>query len=332
MDDLVIEPVSLSDISAVYPQALRSLFWEHGLQNAQSRPPTPCRGTGPNELVKNPGEAELEPFEGNSKSRAQKNQASFHAEEHSNYGEGEFESDVLSSELEKEAWINTVFLSWGQCGYSLRRKQSNRTRTVATLFFAPPRFCPTTFSMPSGPISPDAIALTSLHFNPIEVDQESQRRLIEAALSQLARRGVRAVEAFGCSSINMEAPDGLGSILSNERLLDDEITLKDKLTLNEEGAMMAELHQQLEDSVNPQPCHSDALGAINHDMGDVIKTRVLMSAGFTVVTPHPVHPKLRIELDAELDWNEAVGEALNRHVAEQIMQAENYSSFSASRS
>lgn len=300
MDGIVIEPVSLSDIAAVYPEALHSLFWEHGLQRVEFKRSIPQFDTGLAVAGEKVAESDLDAINR--------------------------ESEDLNTALEKEAWINTVFLSWGECGYSLRRKAHGKVRTVATLFFAPPRFCPTTFSMPSGPISPDAIALTSLHYNPIEVDREMQRRLIETALSQLAHRGVRAVEAFGCSGVGEESTG------DDEPMLPETLNLDNQLLLDEESAMMADLQQQLEDSVNPQPCQSSALGAINHGVGDVIKTKILMSAGFTVATPHPVHPKLRIELDAELDWNEAVGEALDRHAAEQILQAENYSSFSASRS
>ncbi|MDY0113638.1 MAG: hypothetical protein RBS21_05110, partial [Corynebacterium sp.] len=77
----------------------------------------------------------------------------------------------------------------------------------------------------------------------------------------------------------------------------------------------------------PHRCESTALGAINHGAGDVIPTRVLINSGFTVVAPHQTHPRLRRELDPDLDWAAAVSDALDQLVAAQF-----YASFSASRS
>lgn len=294
MRNFIIAPVSLSNIEAVYPNTLRSLFWEDG----------PSRT--PHGLLRH-DQPRGEPQEGKG------------AVDASEPVSEQFLEDYAA--FEKESWLNTVIMTWGQCGFSLLRAHDNRP--VATILFAPPRFCPTTFAMPSGPISPDAVAITSLHADPIEVDINAQVALIENALKHLAARGIHAVEAFGCSGN-----------------ADEEPTVPAKLIdLDDHRVFTTELLDELVNAVDPKPCYSNALGAINHEVGDVIKTSTLLKAGLKVVTPHPIHPKLRMELNAELDWNEAVGRALDRHVAGQYLSARKHggidfdqSSFSASKS
>lgn len=306
MVEFFIEPVSLANIDGIYPDTMLSLFWEQGMEqirNTTALPHFPAGG------VKKPAsDADLRP--GQPASPTEPRDGS------SKPSEGDIEADLDAQvRLEKEAWLNTVFLSWGPCGYSLRRKSTRASddhvpETVGTLLFAPPRFCPTTFSMPSGPISPDAIALTSLHYNPLEVESDMLRTLITSTLHKLSLRGISAVEAFGCSG----TADSGNATLPSPDTLDDG-------TEN----LIADFEEQLEERLNPRPCVSEKLGAINHQAGDLIRTRTLLDAGFRVVTPDPIHPKLRIELDAELDWDEEMGHALDLSAKERFMRSKLFS-------
>lgn len=295
MVEYLIEQVSLEHIDTVYPETMLSLFWERGPETIHRGPLNPDSGTA---------SAESEPA-GSSVD--------------SDLPTGDGISGVAAQiRLEKEAWLNSVFLSWGPCGYSLRRRspravEGREFETVGTLLFAPPRFCPTSFSMPSGPISPEAIALTSLHYDPLTTDSEMLRALIATTLHKLALRGVSVVEAYGCSQSMDSTLNDLDSAPSIKALDDGPESLS--------GSLIAGFEEQLEETLNPKSCVSDALSAINHEAGDLIRTRTLIDAGFRVVTPHPVHPKLRIELDAELDWDEEVSHALERNAKESFTRA-----------
>nr|WP_120492750.1 hypothetical protein [Corynebacterium lactis] len=364
MPRYAIEPIDLSAIDAVYPATMSSLFWEQGARRAHitGTPPDPHRVDHPHVPNLRDAQSNSSPeghltgfeescgtlshrsFDDRSDSLTaphsdtRKDDAHQPGSHQADDREGDAQSSAHSSpfntpgsytreeleqiRFEKEAWLNAVFLSWGPCGYSLRlydeARDSNvadqsgdvdNLRTVGTLLFSPPRFCPTTFSFPSGPISPDAIALTSYFYDPFEVDDDMTRALILTTLRNLALRGVSAVEVYGCSgSGDQDAEAGMPepSDGSTEQLF-------------------AEIEQSLGDSKSLRPCHSAALGAINHEFGEMIRTKTLINAGFRVVTPHPVHPKLRIELDAELDWDEAVGQALNRSTTERFMRAKLFS-------
>lgn len=212
---------------------------------------------------------------------------------------------AMDPELEKEVWLNRVRVDWGQCGFSMM--EASGKGVLATILFAPPRFAPTSRRMPSGPVSPDAVMLTSLHIDPIVADRGVEESLVTAAVTHLAGRGIKAVEAFGCS--------GSGSDDDAEPIPREEMTLTESILNAVDAPRM------------PHRCDSAALGAINHEAGDVIPTRILINSGFTVVAPHPTHPRLRRELDPELDWAAAVGDALDQLVAAQF-----YASLSAARS
>ncbi|WP_295626436.1 acetyltransferase [uncultured Corynebacterium sp.] len=210
----------------------------------------------------------------------------------------------MDRELEKELWLSRVRVEWGQCGFSM--SETAAADAVATLLFAPPRFVPTSRIIPTGPISPDAVMLTSLHIDPVIAGRGVEESLIAAVLKNLAERGVRAVEAFGCSG---SGDDETGAVPPAEMTLTESI-----------------LHA-VDAPRLPHRCESGALGAVNHEAGDIIPTRMLINSGFTVVAPHPTHPRLRRELDPSLDWAAAVTDALDQLVAEQF-----YASLSASRS
>lgn len=97
------------------------------------------------------------------------------------------------TEVEKEAWISSVLLEWGSCG----RVVFNGGDPVGFVLYAPPNAVPRAGAFPTSPPGADAVLLTAFH-----VQQEFRgsgigRALVQAAVQDLTRRGVRAVEAFG---------------------------------------------------------------------------------------------------------------------------------------
>ena len=106
-------------------------------------------------------------------------------------------------EFEKEAWLSMVMLEWGSCGQVAepvpdqdRADDGEDRPCLGYAFYAPPRAVPRSQRFPTGPVSADAVLLTSMGVEPGQPDDLS-RMLIAAVINELVRRGVRALEAFG---------------------------------------------------------------------------------------------------------------------------------------
>ena len=190
-------------------------------------------------------------------------------------------------EFEKEAWLSMVMLEWGSCGQVAetapdpdRADDGEDRPCLGYAFYAPPRAVPRSQRFPTGPVSPDAVLLTALGVEPGQ-PEDLLRGLVAAVITELVRRGVRALEAFGRTP---EAADLA-------------------------GVEIAELQPAIE-----------ALGECSFELC-MIDADFLQSMGFTVVAPHPYFPRLRLELDRGLGWKAAVEAALDRLLeSEQLRQ------------
>ena len=187
-------------------------------------------------------------------------------------------------EFEKEAWLSMVMLEWGSCGQIATapeaggpgdEKHHDDETCLGYVLYAPPRLVPRAQRLPTGPVSADAVLLTSMGIEPGQSEGSGgmATMLIGQVVRELVRRGVRALEAFGRTT---EA----GELL--DRTAD----------------------AQLQDSVT-------ALGDCSFDRC-MIDADFLLDAGFTVVAPHRYFPRLRLELDKGLGWKAEVEAALER--------------------
>ena len=181
-------------------------------------------------------------------------------------------------EFEKEAWLSMVMLEWGSCGQVAtpaldEAAEDSDDPYLGYVLYAPPRAVPRAQEFPTGPVSADAVLLTSMGIEPGQPEGLSAQ-LISHVVSELVRRGVRALEAFGRTA---EATE----------LLDT-------------------------DSVDPQlrPAIA-ALGDCSFEEC-MIDADFLLDVGFTVVAPHRYFPRLRLELDKGLGWKAEIEEALER--------------------
>jgi hypothetical protein len=185
---------------------------------------------------------------------------------------------LADPEFEKEAWLSMVMLEWGSCG-----QVANPAREVDTddgdepclgyVLYAPPRAVPRAARFPTGPVSADAVLLTSMGTEP-DQPEGLAALLIGQVVNELVRRGVRALEAFGRTAEAAELIDG--------------------------------------DMADPQVRHAvSALGDCSFEMC-MIDAEFLQNAGFTVVAPHRYFPRLRLELDKGLGWKAEVEEARER--------------------
>ncbi len=193
---------------------------------------------------------------------------------------------LADPEFEKEAWLSMVMLEWGSCGQVATAEAEDAAdddddddeRCRGFVLYAPPRAVPRAQRFPTGPVSADAVLLTSMGVevgdNRTDDAEGVKALLIGQVVNELVRRGVRALEAFGRTPAAVEA---LAS-----------------------------------DTVDPDLAPVvEALGDCSFDQC-MIDADFLANAGFTVVAPHPYFPRLRLELDKGLGWKAEVEAALER--------------------
>jgi GNAT superfamily N-acetyltransferase len=101
--------------------------------------------------------------------------------------------DFGSTELEKEAWVSEVLLEWGSCGKIVHMGGV----PAGYVMYAPPSAVPRAAEMPTGPVSADAVLLTTMQVVPEFSGEGLGRMLAQAVVRDLTRRGVKAIEVFG---------------------------------------------------------------------------------------------------------------------------------------
>lgn len=94
---------------------------------------------------------------------------------------------------QKEVWLSEVLREWGSCG----RVAMVDDQQVGALIYVPTGFAPGTSTIPTAPVSPDALVLTTAYVDPRWRGHGIGRLLVQGMARDLVRRGeVRAVEAF----------------------------------------------------------------------------------------------------------------------------------------
>lgn len=194
--------------------------------------------------------------------------------------------DHLSdAEFEKEAWLSMVMLEWGSCGLIATtapvapgegsgERSGIEPACVGYVLYAPPHAVPRALRFPSGPVSADAVLLTSMGVEPDPATDGLQHELVARVVTELVRRGVRALEAFGRTALAAELLDSPAA----------------------DPAVRAAV---------------EALGDCSFDQC-MIDADFLREVGFVVVSPHPYFPRLRLELNKGLGWKQEVEAALER--------------------
>ncbi|BBY27192.1 acetyltransferase [Mycolicibacterium sediminis] len=188
---------------------------------------------------------------------------------------------LADPEFEKEAWLSMVMLEWGSCGQVAipcgPEKDADPDTEAPCLgyaFYAPPRAVPRAGLFPTGPVSADAVLLTTIGVESGDDTETLPRGLVAAVVADLVRRGVRALEAFGRTA---EAAQ-----LTDPRHVTPEL----RAVVRALGDCSAE------------QCIVDA--------------DFLTDVGFVVVADHPYFPRLRLELEQGLGWKAGVEAALER--------------------
>ena len=101
--------------------------------------------------------------------------------------------------FDKQVWMQNTHSTWGICGYTAfvdNGDVDSNPVPAATVFFAPISYMPGARKLPTGPVSPDAILLSTVHVSDAYMGLYLEHQLIDTVLNEATRRGVKAVEAF----------------------------------------------------------------------------------------------------------------------------------------
>lgn len=113
--------------------------------------------------------------------------------------------------FEKEVWFSGVMLTWGSAGQIVMVDD----QPAGFALYAPPTAVPGALGFPSGPVSPDAVLLTTARILPEFQGQGLARYLMNGVVSALTSRGVRAIELFGLEN---RPPAGPGDLAIGDQL------------------------------------------------------------------------------------------------------------------
>jgi GNAT superfamily N-acetyltransferase len=105
--------------------------------------------------------------------------------------------------LEKEAWVSQTLLEWGSCGKLVYVDGM----PAGFALYSPPAYVPRSMAFPTSPISADAVLLMSTHVVPSFAGGGLGRMLIQGIARDVAKRGIRAIEAFGDAKFGDEADE-----------------------------------------------------------------------------------------------------------------------------
>ena len=102
--------------------------------------------------------------------------------------------DQGSAVAEKEAWVSRVLLDWGSCG----RVVYVDDNPAGFVLYAPPAYLVGSASIPTAPVSDDAVQLAAARVFEPYAGAGLGRLLMQEVVKDLVQRGgIRAVEAFG---------------------------------------------------------------------------------------------------------------------------------------
>ncbi len=112
-------------------------------------------------------------------------------------------ADRESAQAEKEAWVSRVLLDWGSCGRVVYVDE----QPAGFVIYAPPAYLAGTASLPTAPVSDDAVQVAAAEVFPQYAGTGLGRLLMQEVVKDLVRRGgIRAVEAFGTTLPGAVAP------------------------------------------------------------------------------------------------------------------------------
>lgn len=197
--------------------------------------------------------------------------------------DGDITPTVFDTEFEKQLWIQRVLFEWGICGYTAfvsTGEAGSTPQAAATVIFAPPSYLPGTDALPSGPVSSDAILITSVYVALPYMGLYLEHQLIDIVLEEARRRGIKAVEAF-----------------ARVEELDEELT--SRLMSKHAGIITDEIANYIPESYRgwETQVETEVIEGldITLDSAPMLSEDILEEQSFHVVNHHPKFPRYRKE-------------------------------------
>lgn len=185
--------------------------------------------------------------------------------------------EVEDPRFEKEAWISSTMLSFGNCGFSIRED--------ASIIYCAAQDAPGIAKMPTGPVSSDAAIITSLFVTSQRAGRGLESVLLDTTIMDLVERDFEAVEAFGYHDVGEEEDEIFYDRSDTESESDFDIFNSASMSF------FADVNYEIA---------RHFLGIRPDNIG-LIPVSILQGAGFEVIKDHPVAPRLRLELPPSHD-------------------------------
>ncbi|GAB3593776.1 hypothetical protein CFAEC_13585 [Corynebacterium faecale] len=115
-------------------------------------------------------------------------------------------------EFEKEAWLSTTLFEQKTCGYSIGYLNPDpipSAPAISTVLYCLRDYAPGAATLPTAPVSKDAALITSLFIDEVFRGVGMEAVLLDAALVDLIKMEVPAVEAFGIRDLKINGSIGL---------------------------------------------------------------------------------------------------------------------------
>lgn len=218
------------------------------------------------------------------------------------YGNGHQSCDDPS--FDKQIWLQKVLMEWGICGYTAfvgTGDAGTRQVPAATVFFAPARYMQGIEKLPTAPISPDAILLSTVHVALPYMGLYLEHQLIDTVITEAHRRGIKAIESFArveeLDEELMHQLEGAGAFeardLSASNPVDDTAVEKapKEYSALESLKYVPESYRGWEAGTETPDPDEDVL-----DYAPMLSEDILEAEGFKVVRNHSTFPRYRLEI------------------------------------
>lgn len=111
---------------------------------------------------------------------------------------------AAAGESLKADWVAATTSAWGAVGQVAYVDEV----PVGFVLYAPPAYVPRAAAFPTAPVAHDAVLLATACVVPEARGGGLGRVLVQAAAKDLTKRGVRAIEAYGCAEPGCVLPVG----------------------------------------------------------------------------------------------------------------------------